>query len=168
VVGFPALHKNGQELGFSLNNAAGGQEMCIRWMWQPEKWNGGRTSETGREDGCFPGSGASAMEKFDGKMISGFLYKPPAKFTGKRPVLVDIHGGPEGQSQPRFSGTQQLFAERTGDRADYRTCAVRPGTAKTFSLLDNGFKREDTYKDINALVRFGSRRSRDWIASGSR
>jgi len=41
VVGSLRWHKNGQELGFSLNNARG-REMCIRWMWQPEKWNGGR------------------------------------------------------------------------------------------------------------------------------
>src|SRR5207249_2311690 len=31
------------------------------------------------------------------------------------------------------------------------------GYGKTFSLLDNGFKREDTYKDVNALF--------DWIAT---
>ncbi|HYK39379.1 MAG TPA: prolyl oligopeptidase family serine peptidase, partial [Candidatus Eremiobacteraceae bacterium] len=31
------------------------------------------------------------------------------------------------------------------------------GYGKTFSMLDNGFKREDTYKDINALF--------DWIAT---
>jgi len=41
VVGSLRWHKNGQELGFSLN-MRGGREMCIRWMWQPEKWNGGR------------------------------------------------------------------------------------------------------------------------------
>ena len=29
---------------------------------------------------------------------------PPAKFTGKRPVIIDIHGGPEGQSRPYFLG----------------------------------------------------------------
>jgi dipeptidyl aminopeptidase/acylaminoacyl peptidase len=36
---------------------------------------------------------------FDGKEISAFT-PPAAKFPGKRPVLVVIHGGPEGQSQP--------------------------------------------------------------------
>src|SRR5947207_13202054 len=33
------------------------------------------------------------------------------------------------------------------------------GYGKTFSLLDNGFQREDTYKDINSLF--------DWIGAQS-
>src|SRR5207245_1176975 len=41
-------------------------------------------------------------KSWDGREISGFLYRPPAKFTGKRPVIVNIHGGPEGQFRPGF------------------------------------------------------------------
>jgi dipeptidyl aminopeptidase/acylaminoacyl peptidase len=36
---------------------------------------------------------------FDGLEITGFYYRPPARFTGKRPVIINIHGGPEGQSR---------------------------------------------------------------------
>lgn len=35
---------------------------------------------------------------FDKMKISGFYYPASKKFTGKRPVLINIHGGPEGQS----------------------------------------------------------------------
>jgi dipeptidyl aminopeptidase/acylaminoacyl peptidase len=48
-------------------------------------------------------------KSFDGKLISGFLYAPPAKFTGKRPVLIEIHGGPEGQSRPDFLGRANYY-----------------------------------------------------------
>src|SRR5260370_25940108 len=90
-------------------------------------------------------------------MISGFLYKPPAKFTGKRPVLVVIHGGPEGQSQPTFLGRSNYLLNELGIALIYPNVRGSTGYGKTFSLLDNGFKREDTYKDINALF--------DWIAT---
>src|SRR5437762_10217633 len=90
-------------------------------------------------------------------MISGFLYKPPAKFTGKRPVLVVIHGGPEGQSQSTFLGRSNYVLNELGIALIYPNVRGSTGYGKAFSLLDNGFKREDTYKDINALF--------DWIGA---
>ncbi|PYU86164.1 MAG: hypothetical protein DMG08_30275 [Acidobacteria bacterium] len=41
---------------------------------------------------------------FDGRMISGFFYRPPETFAGKRPVIIDIHGGPTNQFRPNFRG----------------------------------------------------------------
>src|SRR5262249_32769403 len=41
-------------------------------------------------------------KSFDGISISGYLYRPPAAFTGKRPVIIDIHGGPVDQYRPVF------------------------------------------------------------------
>src|SRR6202162_4036363 len=90
-------------------------------------------------------------------MFSGFLYKPAAKFTGKRPVLVVIHGGPEGQSQPTFLVRSNYYLDELGIALIYQNVRGSTGYGKTFSLLDNGFKREDTYKDINALF--------DWIGT---
>ena len=55
-------------------------------------------------------------KSFDGLAISGILYKPPARFTGPRPVMINIHGGPD---QPRASAVrrpQQLPAERARHR----------------------------------------------------
>jgi len=53
-------------------------------------------------------------KSFDGKMISGFLYRPPANFMGKRPVLIEIHGGPEGQSRPQFLGRRNYYVNELG------------------------------------------------------
>jgi dipeptidyl aminopeptidase/acylaminoacyl peptidase len=41
-------------------------------------------------------------KSFDGLNISGFYYPAASKFKGKRPVIINIHGGPEGQSLPNF------------------------------------------------------------------
>src|SRR5467141_2701880 len=149
-------HKNGHELGFSLNNARGpGDVYSLDVLTgKVERWT---TSETAVKTDAFPEAELVRWKSFDGKMISGFLYKPPAKFTGKRPVLVDIHGGPEGQSQPRFLGRSNYLLNELGIALIYPNVRGSTGYGKTFSLLDNGFKREDTYKDINALF--------DWIAT---
>ena len=156
VVGSLRWHKNGHELGFSLNNARGpGDVYSLDVLTgKVERWT---TSETAVKTDVFPEAELVRWKSFDGKMISGFLYKPPAKFTGKRPVLVDIHGGPEGQSQPRFLGRSNYLLNELGIALIYPNVRGSTGYGKTFSLLDNGFKRDDTYKDINALF--------DWIAT---
>ena len=91
-------------------------------------------------------------KSFDGRTISGFLYRPPAKFTGKRPVVINIHGGPEGQFQPGFLGRNNYFLNELGVALLFPNVRGSSGYGKTFLKLDNGFKREDSYKDIEALL----------------
>jgi dipeptidyl aminopeptidase/acylaminoacyl peptidase len=150
VIGTLRWHRNGQELGFSLSNARGPGDCYALDMatGKLERWT---TSETAVKTDAFPEAELVKWKSFDGKEISGFLYKPPAKFTGKRPVLVVIHGGPEGQSQPIFLGRSNYYLNELGIALIYPNVRGSTGYGKTFSLLDNGFKREDTYKDINAL-----------------
>lgn len=149
-------HQNGHELGFALNNSRGPGD-CYSIDVTTEKLERWTTSETAVKTEGFPQAELIRWKSFDGKLISGFLYKPAAKFTGKRPVLVVIHGGPEGQSQPTFLGRSNYLLNELGIALVYPNVRGSTGYGKTFSLLDNGFKREDSYKDINALF--------DWIAA---
>src|SRR6201998_453779 len=119
-----------------------------------ERWTNSETAVSTKD---FPPAQLVNWKSLDGKRISGFLYPPPAKFTGKRPVLVMIHGGPEGQSLPTFLGRYDYFLNELGIALIYPNVRGSTGYGKTFTLLDNGFLREDTYKDINALF--------DWIAT---
>jgi dipeptidyl aminopeptidase/acylaminoacyl peptidase len=157
VMGAVHWHRNGRDLGFFLNNARGPGD-CYSLdvtTGKIERWT---TSETAVKTDAFPEAELVKWKSFDGKMISGFLYRPPAeKFSGKRPVLVVIHGGPEGQSQPTFLGRSNYYLNELGIALIFPNVRGSTGYGKTFSLLDNGFKREDTYKDINALF--------DWIAT---
>ena len=149
-------HRNGNDLGFSLTNARDPGD-CYSLdvnMGKLERWT---SSETAVKTEDFPQAELVKWKSFDGKVISGFLYEPPAKFTGKRPVLVVIHGGPEGQSQPTFVGRTNYLLNELGIALIYPNVRGSTGYGKTFSLLDNGFQREDTYKDINALF--------DWIGT---
>lgn len=93
---------------------------------------------------------------FDNLKISGLLYRPIAgKFSGKRPVIIDIHGGPESQSRPYFLGRRNYILNEMGVAMIFPNVRGSSGYGKTFLTLDNGFKREDSVKDIGALL--------DWI-----
>jgi dipeptidyl aminopeptidase/acylaminoacyl peptidase len=156
VIGGLRWHRNGHDLGFSLNNSRSPGD-CYSIDVANERLERWTNSETAVKTESFPTAGLFRWKSFDGKMLSGFLYKPPAKFSGKRPVLVIIHGGPEGQSVPTFLGRNNFFLSELGIALIYPNVRGSTGYGKGFSLLDNGMKREDTYKDINALF--------DWIAA---
>jgi len=95
-------------------------------------------------------------KSFDGLEISGFLYRPPTSFKGKRPVIINIHGGPEGQSSPGPQGRGSYLINDLGVAVIYPNVRGSSGYGKTFLALDNGYKREDSVKDIGTLL--------DWIA----
>ena len=94
------------------------------------------------------------IESFDGERISGFLYRPdPAKFPGKRPLLVSIHGGPEGQSTAGSIGSMNYYVNELGIAQFFPNVRGSTGYGKRFVSLDNGpFKREDSVKDIGAFL----------------
>src|SRR4029450_10816356 len=91
----------------------------------------------------------------DGREITGFLYRPPAKFAGKRPVFIEIHGGPEGQARPGFTGVSNYLLNELGVAIIKPNIRGSTGYGKTYLKLDNGELREGAYKDIGALF--------DWI-----
>src|SRR5579863_7213246 len=156
VMGGLRWRKDGKELAFTLQTARA-QADCYSLEVASGKTQRWTTSESAVKTEAFPQAELVKWKSFDGKMISGFLYNPPAKFMGKRPVLIVIHGGPEGQSQPTFLGRNNYLLNEMGIALIYPNVRGSTGYGKTFSLLDNGFKRDDTYKDINALF--------DWIGT---
>jgi dipeptidyl aminopeptidase/acylaminoacyl peptidase len=93
---------------------------------------------------------------FDGMKIPAFYYAPK---SGAKPaaVVISIHGGPEGQSQPTFSSVYQYWANELGIAILVPNVRGSTGYGKTYVSLDNGFLRENSVKDIGALL--------DWIAA---
>ena len=94
------------------------------------------------------------VKSFDGETVSGFLYQPdPAKFPGKRPLIVDIHGGPEGQTRPDFLGSQNYLLNELGVAIFFPNVRGSSGYGTRFVNLDNGpFQRENSVKDIGAFL----------------
>jgi dipeptidyl aminopeptidase/acylaminoacyl peptidase len=93
-------------------------------------------------------------KSFDGEPVSGFLYRPdPRKFPGKRPLLINIHGGPEGQSRPGFLGRNNYLINELGIAIFYPNVRGSTGYGKRFVSLDNGpWQRENSVKDIGAFL----------------
>jgi dipeptidyl aminopeptidase/acylaminoacyl peptidase len=141
-----------REVAFSLSTASQDYDAYSLDMatGKLERW-------TYSETGGLNTSGFSEPQlihwnSWDGKSISGFLYKPGAKFSGKRPVIIDIHGGPEGQVRPDFLGRDNYYLNELGIAMIYPNVRGSTGYGKTFQKLDNGFLREGSYKDINSLL----------------
>lgn len=80
-----------------------------------ERWT---TSERAVNTETLPEAELVRRKSFDEKMISRLLFRPPAKFSGKRPVLIDIHGGPEGQSRADFLGLENDYVNEMWDCFD--------------------------------------------------
>ncbi|HET9262134.1 MAG TPA: prolyl oligopeptidase family serine peptidase [Vicinamibacterales bacterium] len=93
----------------------------------------------------------------DGLMIPGVLYRPPPRFAGPRPVIINIHGGPELRERPRALGRSNHFRNDLGIALIYPNVRGSIGFGRTFESLDDGPKRADAVKDIGALL--------DWIAT---
>jgi dipeptidyl aminopeptidase/acylaminoacyl peptidase len=145
-----------QELGFGIDSARSPTDVysidfssnaVSRWTY----------SETGGIDtSSFAEPELIHWPSFDGRDISGFLYRPPARFAGKRPVLISIHGGPESQFTPYPLGNWNYVLDRMGIALVFPNIRGSSGFGKTFLELDNGLRRQDALRDLGALL--------DWIA----
>jgi dipeptidyl aminopeptidase/acylaminoacyl peptidase len=114
------------------------------------RWTNGNNPELNTNEFVEPK--LAKWKSFDGLEISGFLYQPPARFTGKRPVIINIHGGPEAQYQPGFIGRNNYYINELGVAVIFPNVRGSSGFGKTFLKLDNGYKRKDSVKDIGALI----------------
>ena len=162
VMGGMAFSPDGGRLALSMNSATSPSDVYVIDLAAAmvTRWT---QSEVGGLDAAkfiaptlvrYP-----TFDKVDGKQrtIPAFYYKPtkPSK-TGKYPVVINIHGGPEGQSLPSFSATAQYLANELGVAMLVPNVRGSTGYGKTYLSLDNAEKREDSVKDIGALL--------DWIA----
>ncbi|MDJ0763861.1 MAG: alpha/beta fold hydrolase [Myxococcota bacterium] len=95
-----------------------------------------------------------AYETFDKRKIPAFYYRPEGG-KGPFPVVVQIHGGPEAQARPRFSPYLAYLTNELGVAVLVPNVRGSDGYGKTYLSLDNGMKREDSVRDIGALL--------DWI-----
>ena len=155
LIGNVTWRRAGAELAFSFTSARSGEDAysldlvtgrLVRWI---ESETGGLNTADFAEPELIHWS------SFDGRSVSGFLYKPPVRFAGRRPVIINIHGGPEGESRPGFLGRSNYYVNELGIALILPNVRGSTGHGKTFVKLDNGTLREGAYKDIGALF--------DWI-----
>ncbi len=101
---------------------------------------------------------------FDGRDIPAWYYRPlpasnniqinGAAHQSPLPVIVSVHGGPEGQETPGFNPVYQYFLAR-GYAVLAPNVRGSTGYGKTYTHLDDVKLREDSVKDLAAAV--------DWL-----
>lgn len=154
VVSGLTFSPDGQQLALSINTPKSptdvylldNDDQLVRWTYSEV---GGLNTEN------FVEPELVRFESFDGLNVPAFVYKPKAE--GPHPVIISIHGGPESQYRPYFSSTVQLWLQELGAAVIAPNVRGSAGYGKEYVSLDNGFKREDSVKDIGALL--------DWIAT---
>jgi dipeptidyl aminopeptidase/acylaminoacyl peptidase len=157
TIGAVNWHRNSTDLAFTVTSAKSPSEVYSLNVKTNAvtRWTSHERMEV--DPAQFVEPELVRWRSFDGRMISGFLYRAPKqKFPGKRPVIVNIHGGPEAQFQPGFLQRNNYFINEMGISMIFPNVRGSSGYGKTFLKLDNGKLREDSVKDIGALF--------DWIA----
>jgi dipeptidyl aminopeptidase/acylaminoacyl peptidase len=148
---------DGQQLGFTLARADAPAEAysvsladgrLSRWTY----------SETGGLDpSTFIAPTRISYSTFDGRQTPAYYFKPrtatPASPAG---VVISIHGGPESQYRPYFWPTEQYYLNELGLAVIHPNVRGSAGYGKTYLQLDNAALREDSVRDIGALL--------DWVA----
>ncbi len=149
-------HRNGRDLALAIESADSPGEV---FSLDVETGNVARWTQHALVTGVkrpFSEAEPIAWKSFDGMPISGFIHRPSTKeFPGKRPVIISIHGGPEVQSRPGFRGRSNYWINERGYAMIYPNVRGSAGFGRRFLEADNARKREDSVKDIGALL--------DWV-----
>ena len=158
IGGNMAFHRATHRMAYSLNSPKGPSQLFVLdpATGQSVQWTRAQ-APAGIDTATFSDQRVVRWKSFDGLTISGLISRPPARFSGKRPVIVSIHGGPEAQATMGFLGRWNYFVQELGVTIIEPNVRGSAGYGKTFLTLDNGVKREDSVKDIGALL--------DWIAT---
>lgn len=148
---------NGKQIGFSFSRPDRPSDVYSIRL-EDGKLTQWTFSETGGLDAStFVTPQKIEFKSFDDRMIPAFIYKPrDASADNKVPVLINIHGGPESQYRPYLSSSDQFYVNEMGFAVIRPNVRGSTGYGKTYAKLDNAEKREDSVKDIGALL--------DWIA----
>jgi dipeptidyl aminopeptidase/acylaminoacyl peptidase len=155
VVSGLEFNKNGSKLAFTFSGAKFNADIWIYDLQTKKLLQLTKSDRAGIPQESFVEPELIKFKSFDGREIPAWFYKPAVKFTSTEPyllpVIVSVHGGPEGQERPGFSALYQYYLSR-----GYAVLATNvrgsTGYGKTYTHLDDVEKREDSVKDLAAAV----------------
>jgi dipeptidyl aminopeptidase/acylaminoacyl peptidase len=162
VFGAGAFSADGKRLALTINSATSPSDVHVIDLEAKTLTPWTRSEVGGLDASKFVAPSLIRYPTFDSvggkrRTIPAFYYKPANVPAGRKlPVVINIHGGPEAQSLPTFNPTAQFMANELGVAMLVPNVRGSSGYGKTYLSLDNAEKREDSVKDIGALL--------DWIA----
>lgn len=152
------FHPDGDRLGFSLARPTAPRDVYSVDLGERSLSRWTRSETGGLDPDGFVAPELIAYPTFDTvndarRRIPAFVYRPEG--PGPHPVYVTIHGGPEAQYRPYFSAALQYYVKELGMAVVAPNVRGSAGYGKSYLKLDNADRREDSVRDIGALL--------DWI-----
>ncbi len=170
IVGGLTFSPDGSKLAFSFSSAKYNSDVWLYDLTTKTLTQITKSDRAGISQESFVEPKLIKYKTFDGREIPAWYYRPnfgsgdmlearrvrndkAILSLPKVPVIVSVHGGPEGQERPGFSSLYQYYLSR-----GYAILATNvrgsTGYGKTFTHLDDVRKREDSVKDLAYAVQW--------------
>jgi dipeptidyl aminopeptidase/acylaminoacyl peptidase len=161
VVGGLEFSGDGRKLALVFNGARYNADVWLYELKTRKLQQVTRSSRAGIPQSSFVEPQLIRYKTFDGREIPAWYYRPVSAGNARTdkgstqfaplPVIVSVHGGPEGQERPSFNPTYQYFLSR-GYAVLAPNVRGSTGYGKTYTHLDDVKLREDSVKDLAAAV----------------
>ncbi|PKL74756.1 MAG: hypothetical protein CVV27_18880, partial [Candidatus Melainabacteria bacterium HGW-Melainabacteria-1] len=155
ILGEPRFSPDGSQIGFTLHKPNHPADVWSYRLDNAELLRWTESEVGGLNTSSFPVPELIRYPSFDDLEIPAFYFKPRQNSDRPYPVIISIHGGPESQYRPTYSALFQYWLNELDIAILAPNVRGSTGYGKKYITLDNGFLREDSVKDIGALL--------DWI-----
>ncbi len=155
IVANPKFSPDDSQIGFSLHKANHPADVYSLDLSSRELQRWTESEVGGLNTEHFPSPELIRYRSFDDREIPAFYFKPRQNSDRPYPVIINIHGGPESQYRPTYSALFQYWLNELDIAVVSPNVRGSSGYGKEYIEIDNGYLREDSVKDIGALL--------DWI-----
>lgn len=153
VLGGIAWDPAGERLALSLSTPTTPSDVYVVTGRTVTRWT--HSEVGGLDPSRFVEPELAAARSFDGTEVPLFVYRP--RTPGPAPVMLRVHGGPEGQARPSFDAFTQYLVGELGIAVITPNVRGSTGYGRRYVSADDGFRREDAVRDLGAVL--------DWIAT---
>jgi dipeptidyl aminopeptidase/acylaminoacyl peptidase len=161
IVGGLTLSKDQSKLAFSFSSSKYNGDIWLYDLKTRALTQVTHSDKAGIPQETFVAPELIKFKSFDGLDVRAWYYKPSAGMVGPhdrkanpRPVIVSVHGGPEGQERPGFNPLYQYYLSR-GYAVLAPNVRGSTGYGKVYTHLDDVKNRENSVKDLAYAV--------DWL-----
>ena len=143
--------KDGKQLAISMFTTTDATDV---WIWDREGeklWRATCSSLGGIPRESFVAPSLVRYTTFDGREIPAFFYLPRDIELRSLPVVINVHGGPEGQSRPDFDPVVQYLVAR-GYAVLEPNVRGSSGYGYEYQSLDDVRLRMDSVADLQHAV----------------